>query len=252
MNMKHAIRTLAVQAVQAVVALVACASTAAFAADAAKPIALRVQHELSALGKDGVKRDVSFGERVYRSGDTVWIERELPQSARHAHGEAEHAKGERGERGEKDERGDHKGHKHLDTSTAARWIERKPDGNLTVRLVSDEMRKTFEVRPGDYGNIGFDGSWAAASHLLDPALLKTMKANGPARDGVQEYTARRGDERVTVQWDIAGQYPRLVQSLNTSGTQKKITRVTAVTPSANAPWSRTRGYAQGDYADLLD
>ncbi len=243
MNMKHAIRTLVAVAL---VALAACASTAAFAADAAKPLALRVQHELSALGKDGVKRDVSFGERVYRSGDTVWIERELPQGTRHAHDEAEHAKGEKGEKG------DNKGHKHLDMSTAARWIERKPDGNLTVRLVSDEMRKTFEVRPGDYGNIGFDGSWAAASHLLDPALLKTMKANGPARDGVQEYTARRGDDRVTVQWDIAGQYPRLVQSLNASGTQKKITRVTAVTPSANAPWSRTRGYAQGDYADLLD
>ncbi|MBV8158806.1 MAG: hypothetical protein JO278_14160 [Dyella sp.] len=233
MNMKQAIRSLAL------LALTACASTAASAADAARPLALRVQHELSALGRDGVKRDVSFGERVYRSGDTVWIERELPRGAQHGHDEAEHAKSDRG-------------HKHMDVSTAARWIERKPDGNLTVRLVSDEMRKTFEVRQGDYSNIGFDGSWAAASHLLDPALLKTMKASGPARDGVQEYTARRGDDRVTVQWDVVGQYPRLVQSVNASGTQKKITRVTSVAVPATAPWNRTRAYAQGDYADLLD
>ena len=225
-------------------ALGICASSTALAAtatatDSGKPLALRVQHELSALGKDGVKRDVSFGERVYRNGDSVWIEREVPASVRHAHDEAEHAAGD-------------KGHKHMDVSTAARWIERKPNGELNVRLVSDQMRKTFEVRQGDYGNVGFDGSWAAASHLLDPALLKTMKANGPVRDGVQEYTARRGDERVTVQWDVAGQYPRLVQSLNTSGTQKKITRVTSVATPASAPWSRTRGYAQGDYSDLLD
>ena len=234
--MKHVIRSLVL------LALTACTSSAAFAApatDTGKPLALRVQHELSALGKDGVKRDVSFGERVYRKGDAVWIERELPQAVRHAHDEAEHAKGDRG-------------HKHMDVSTAARWIERKSDGELTVRLVSDDMRRTFEVRPSDYGNIGFDGSWAAASHLLDPALLKTMKANGPARDGVQEYTASRGDERVTVQWDIAGQYPRLVQSLNAAGTQKKITRVTTVATPANAPWNRARGYAQGEYSDLLD
>jgi len=233
MNMKQAIRSLVL------LALTACASTAASAADSARPLALRVQHELSSLGKDGVKRDASFAESVYRSGDTVWIERELPRGARHAHDEAEHAKSDRG-------------HKHMDVSTAARWIERKPDGNLKVRLVSDETRKTFDVRPGDYGNIGFDGSWAAASHLLDPALLKTMKASGPARDGVQEYTARRGEQRVTVQWDIVGQYPRLVQSFNASGTEKKITRVTRVALPATAPWNRTRAYAQGDYTDLLD
>ena len=71
-------------------ALGICASSTALAAtatatDSGKPLALRVQHELSALGKDGVKRDVSFGERVYRNGDSVWIEREVPASVRHAH-----------------------------------------------------------------------------------------------------------------------------------------------------------------------
>ena len=79
------------------------------------------------------------------------------------------------------------GHKHLDTATAARWISRQADGKLVVKLVSDEKRRTFEVGQVDYGNIGFDGSWAAARHLLDPALLKTMEAEGPVRDGVQAH-----------------------------------------------------------------
>ncbi|HBO83347.1 MAG TPA: hypothetical protein DD502_35030, partial [Cupriavidus sp.] len=42
-------------------ALGVCASSTALAAtatDSGRPLALRVQHELSALGKDGVKRDV--------------------------------------------------------------------------------------------------------------------------------------------------------------------------------------------------
>lgn len=242
MNMKQAIRSLVL------LTLAACASPVVSAADAARPLALRVQHELSVMGADGVKRDATFAERVYRSGEAVWVERELPRGARHAHDEAEHTKGEKAEKGDKAG----KGHKHLDVSTAARWIERKADGTLSVKLVSDEMRKTFDVRQSDYGNVGFDGSWVGASHLMDPALLKTMKANGPARGGVQEYTTRRGDDLLTVQWDIAAGYPRLVESRNTTGTQKKVTRVTQVALPASAPWARTKDYAQGDYADLLD
>ncbi|MGH8788144.1 MAG: hypothetical protein ACREYA_24065 [Cupriavidus necator] len=227
------------QATPVLALLLVSAAFTAVAAEPAKasgPLALRVQHELSALGADGVRRDIYFTERVYREGGTVWIEREIPHGA---HDEAEHAKAD-------------KGHKHMDMSAAARWIERQPSGKLSVRLVSDAMRKTFEVSPAEYGNIGFDGSWATAYHLLDPAALKTMSASGPARGGVQEYRARRGDEQVTVQWDVAGQYPRLVQSRNASGTQKKITRVTAAALPKPAPWNRTQPYAKGEYTDLMD
>jgi len=233
MKMKQAIHSLALLALAAGTA---AAAGSAAAAEPAKPLALRVQHELSSLGSDGVRRDVFFSERVYRNSDTVWIERELPHGA---HDEAEHAQAG-------------KGHKHMDTSAAARWIERKPTGKLSVRLVSDHQRKTFEVGPAEYGNIGFDGSWATASHLMDPAVLKTMKAAGPARGGVQEYRAQRGDEQVTVQWDVDGQYPRLVQTRNASGTQKKVTRVTSVALPAAVPWSKAQKYAQGEYTDLLD
>ncbi len=227
------------QAMSIVALWLAAAATTAVAAEpakAAKPLTLRVQHELSSLGADGVRRDATFTERVYRASETVWIEREIPHGA---HDEAEHAKAD-------------KGHKHLDTAAAARWIERQPSGKLSVRLVSDATRTTYEVNPAEYENIGFDGSWATAYHLLDPALLKTMTANGSARDGVQEYRAKRGNEQVTVQWDVAGQYPRLVQSRNASGTQKKVTRVTAIASPQAAPWSRTKPYVKGEYTDLMD
>lgn len=222
-----------------VVASLVVVATFAGAANAAdtSALALRVQHELSVIGNDGVKRDVAFSEQVYRSGEAVWIEREIPAAIQHKH----HA----------NEKAD-KGHKHLDTATAARWIARQPDGKLLVRLVSDEKRRTFDVGQGDYGNVGFDGSWPTARHLLDPALLKTMKAEGPVRDGVQLYSARRGDDRLTVQWDVANQYPRLVQSRSIDGTQSKTTRVSRMAPPPSAPWERTRKYSQGEYADLLD
>lgn len=219
-------------------ALAVMSNSATLAAPAGAPLMLRVEHQLSSLGSDGVKRDVSFTERIYRAGDTVWIEREVPAGgARHTH---EHAKAAAD------------GHKHPDLSTAARWIEKQPSGKASVRLVSDPMKKAFDVEPAEFGNIGFDGSWATAYHLLDPAALKQMKAVGPVKGGVQQYQLRRADESVTVRWDIAGQYPRSVESRDTGGTSTKLTRVSVMAVQSRPPWARAQHYTRSAYTDLMD
>ncbi|WP_426396081.1 hypothetical protein ACN9M1_16550 [Ralstonia sp. R-29] len=203
--------------------------------------ALRVEHQMSSLGTDGIQRDVRFAERVYRQGDRVWIARELPPES--AHAKDEHTS---------DATNAHAGHKHADTDTAPRWIERDAKGALTVRVVSESQQKNYAVEPAEYSNIGFDGSWATAYHLLDPAALKGMRADGPVRNGVQTYTAKQGERTVTVEWDVAGQYPRRVESRNASGSQRKLTRVTPLPAPAAAPWARAQRYAAADYTDLMD
>ncbi|AMP38922.1 MULTISPECIES: hypothetical protein [Ralstonia solanacearum species complex] len=219
------------------------AATFAHAADkasvapAAPMTVLRVEHHLASLGADGVQRDARFAERVYRQGDRVWIARELPAAAVHA---------------DPDHDNPHAGHKHAETDTAPRWIERGANGALDVRVVSEAQQKTYRVAPAEYGNIGFDGSWATAYHLLDPASLKAMRADGPARNGVQTYRARQGERTVTVDWDVAGHYPRRVESRNASGTQRKLTRVSVLPTPAAAPWTRAQRYASADYTDLMD
>ncbi|AXV78322.1 MULTISPECIES: hypothetical protein [Ralstonia solanacearum species complex] len=219
------------------------AATFAHAADkasvapAAPMTVLRVEHHLASLGADGVQRDARFAERVYRQGDRVWIARELPAAAVHA---------------DPDHDNPHAGHKHAETDTAPRWIERGANGALDVRVVSEAQQKTYRVAPAEYGNIGFDGSWATAYHLLDPASLKAMRADGPARNGVQTYRARQGERTVTVDWDVAGHYPRRVESRNASGTQRKLTRVSVLPTPAAAPWTRAQRYALADYTDLMD
>jgi len=200
--------------------------------------ALRVEHHVSSLGADGVQRDARFAERVTRQRGSVWIERELPPGSAHDHDDHDKAA--------------HVGHKHAETDGAPRWIERDANGALTVRLVSDPQKKTYRVDPAEYGNVGFDGSWAAAYHLLDPAALKGMRAEGPVRNGVQTYRTTEGGRTVTVDWDVAGQYPRRVESRNASGSQRKLTRVTALPAPATAPWARAQRYAAADYTDLLD
>ena len=219
--------------------LAALASTthAAGSAQATPLTALRVEHQMSSLGIDGIQRDMRFAERVYRQGDRVWIARELPPASAHAEHDAANA---------------HAGHKHADTDTAPRWIERDAKGTLTVRVVSVSQQKNYAVEPAEYSNIGFDGSWATAYHLLDPAALKGMRAEGPVRNGVQTYRAKQGERTVTVDWDVAGRYPRRVESRNASGSQRKLTRVTALAAPAAAPWVRARRYTAADYTDLMD
>ena len=215
-------------------------------ADAAPPeplTALRVEHHVSSLGADGVQRDARFAGRVTRQRGSVWIERELPPGAGHDPEDHE---------GHKGHDKAHVGHKHAEADGAPRWIERDASGALNVRLVSDTQKKTYRVDPAEYGNVGFDGSWAAAYHLLDPAALKGMRADGPVRNGVQTYRTTQGDRTVTVDWDVAGQYPRRVEARNASGTQRKLTRVTALPAPAAAPWVRAQRYTAADYTDLMD
>ncbi len=206
-------------------------------APAAPMTVLRVEHHLASLGADGVQRDARFAERVYRQGERVWIARELPATAVHA---------------DPDHDNPHAGHRHAETDTAPRWIERGANGALNVRVISEAQQKTYHVEPAEYGNIGFDGSWATAYHLLDPASLKAMRADGPARNGVQTYRARQSERTVTVDWDVAGQYPRRVESRNADGTQRKLTRVSVLPAPAAAPWTRAQRYTPADYTDLMD
>ncbi len=208
-------------------------------APAAPMTVLRVEHHLASLGADGVQRDARFAERVYRQGDRVWIARELPAAAAHADPDHGHDS-------------PHAGHKHAETDIAPRWIERGAGGVLNVRVVSEAQQKTYRVEPAEYGNIGFDGSWATAYHLLDPASLKAMRADGPARGGVQTYRVRQGEHTVTVDWDLAGQYPRRVESRNASGTQRKLTRVSVLPAPVAAPWVGAQRYTSADYTDLMD
>ena len=128
----------------------------------AQNVDLLVKHFAVSTGSDGIKRSTEFSERLTRTQNIVWISRVLPSGA---HSDHDHAKG-----------GDE--HKHLDASTASRWITRAANGDIHLRLVPNDEKVLVTVTKTDYGNVGFDGSWAAAWSLIDPATLKRMKA-GP-------------------------------------------------------------------------
>ncbi|MBS0345091.1 MAG: hypothetical protein JSR69_01400 [Proteobacteria bacterium] len=200
-------------------------------------LALKVEHDITTLGADGVTRIVRFGERLVRRDEQSWVERILPA---HAHETEDHKAGD-------------KNHKHMDTSAAARWVQRGNDGKLRVRIVNGHERMIVDIAPVDYANIGFDGKWTTANQLLDPEQLKRMKTSSrSAPAGTRWYEGGTSQTRVQVLWDEKEQYPRRIESANPAGTQRSTLIATREAMPARLPWTRLDGYVQKEYSDLLD
>ena len=203
----------------------------------APELALKIEHDITTLSADGITRNVRYAERLVRQGDQVWLARVLPPNA---HEEAEHAAGA-------------KSHKHMDVAAAARWVQRAPDGTLRVRLVNAHDKLAVDVPQADWANAGFDGQWASALHLLDPARVARMTPLArPAPTGSKWVESRNGQMTVRVLWDDKGQYPRRVESSHARGTSRSVTVATPEALPKPLPWDRLQGYAQKEYSDLLD
>ena len=209
------------------------ATLLASAAACAQDVELLVKHTAVSYGPDGVKRSTEFSERVSRAKDSLWISRVLPKES---HSDHEHAKGG-------------KEHKHLDVTTASRWISRDASGAVQLRLVPNEEKVVVAVSKTDYGNVGFDGSWAAAWSLVDPATLKRMKQVGVAGDLTTYVQAEQG-RSVKVVWNSKLQMPVSVES--NDKTSRRQTLVQVVSSSPVRPWDKLQGFTQKDYSDYLD
>lgn len=214
------------------------ASVAPLAPAAAGDLNLAIHHEIDSTGADGVHRKAEFSERLYRRHNQVWIERVIPAGV---HSDSEHA-----DKHNED-------HKHLDVAASARWIIRNAKGDLQVQLVNRYEKMIVNINPTDYGNIGFDGGWDAAYHLLSPRQLASMTPTDLAAPaGCKWYESRNQSGWVKVLWDENEQYPRQVESGNTSRTSHKRMDVKITTSPSPLPWKDLAAYQQKEYSDTLD
>lgn len=198
---------------------------------------LHVEYLGWTIGSDGSRHQLSYAERVYRDGDLLWIEREIPDAIKKRHEAQAHSA---------------LGHTHDDVVGAPLWIRQNTDHSLYVRLVDHHEQRLIEVGPANYGNVGFGGSWAEAYHLLDPADLQKLQQAGPEADGLQTYEAQSGQRHLRVVWDIAGQYAREISSWDEDGLSARTIKATRIDLPKQAPWVTLAAYRLRDYSDLLD
>lgn len=221
--------------------LTALACLACAGAQAAPDVSLEVTHRSVSLGTDGIQRSTEFTERVLRRGDTVWVERVIPA---HAHPDAERTQ-------PKDAAAPD--HKHADLGAATRWIQKGADGKLKLRLVSAHEQIVVDIAPSEFATVGFDGSWPAAYHLIDPVLLQRLKP--AAKDGeAQWFESPKADDgnQVRVLWDRKLEVPLQVQTRSGDGLSSRSTTVRVLTSANKTPWLATAHYAAKDYSDFLD
>ena len=108
------------------------------------------------------------------------------------------------------------------------------------------------VSKTDYGNVGFDGSWAAAWSLVDPATLKRMKRMKPVgvAGDLTTYVQTEQDRSVKVVWNSKLQMPVSVESNDKTSRRQSLVQVVSSAPAR--PWEKLQGFTQKDYSDYLD
>jgi hypothetical protein len=199
----------------------------------AQDLELLVKHTAVVSGADGIKRSTEYAERVSRNKDNVWVSRVLQAKA---HSDHDHAKGA-------------KAHKHLDVSTASRWISKDAVGNAQISLVPNEQKVLVIVSKSDWENVGFDGSWDAAWGLIDPTSFKRMKASTETGN-LTTYTLAEKGRNVKIVWNTTLRIPVLVESSDASA--RRQTSVQVLQVAAVRPWDRLRNFEKKDYSDYLD
>jgi len=186
----------------------------------------------------GVTRVDTWRERLVRRDAQVWVERVLPpQGAAHHDDDDAHA--------------GHVGHQHFNAETAARWLTRAPDGQMTVRFVDRGHRAIVSVPRAEYGSVNFDGSYDAAASIVPADVARRMKA-GAAQGDARWLTDRRDGWSHRVLWSESRQLALRVESRSDDGTVSRIVDVRTQPGGSAAPWTQLGGYEHKRYDDYMD
>lgn len=186
---------------------------------------------------DGMTRTTVFKERLLRAPGQVWQERILPDRPKPSSEAPEHLH-------------------PRDLGVAARHLTRNGSGALALEFVHpDGIRIHAEAR--DFPEVGFDGSWAAAFHILDPARLASLKplpqvTTQPAPEGAQWLGTEDGGQYLRVLWSTRWELPLRIEAGSKDGRRVNLTEVQPGPLPASLPWDRLKGLPEKEYTDLLD
>lgn len=186
---------------------------------------------------DGMTRTTTFKERLVRAPGEVWQERILPGGVKPASEAAEHLHPK-------------------DLGVAARHLTRSAAGALALEFVHpDGIRIHAETR--DFPEVGFDGSWEAAFHILDPARLASLKPlpqspTRPAPEGARWLGTEDEGQYLRVLWSTRWELPLRIEAGSKDGRRVNLTEVQPGPLPASLPWDRLKGLPEKEYTDLLD
>ena len=146
---------------------------------------LRIERYASSIGSDGVQRETRYADLMYRRADMVWIERDYPAALR--------------------QRGTWTRRRTSGPGSACRpfpckhdglalWVQRDAAGKDQVRMVLRKQHKVLDIDEANYGNVGYNGSWAATYGIADRDSCSACSPTA-RRPKACSATARRAANR---------------------------------------------------------
>jgi len=197
-------------------------------------LSARIRYTQRLETPDGLTKTVVFEEQLFRTQDRVWQERILRDRPTPGHAGEE-------------------SHLHpKDLGVAARYLSRDPSGALSLTFVHPLGLK-IHAEPRDYPEVGFDGSWASAFHLLDPARLSAMKPlDRQAPKGAAWFESRDQSQFLRVLWSRELELPLKIEAGSLDGHRLNLTEVTPSVLPSKFPWESLQGLQEKEYTDLLD
>ena len=195
-----------------------------------------VSFETRQVLASGITRVDTWQERLVRRDGQVWVERVLPAGSAAAHDDDEHA--------------GHVGHAHFNAETAARWLARGANGELTVRFVDRAHRAVVSIPRAEYGTVNFDGSYDAAASIV-PAEVARRMTRGAAQGDARWLADRRDGWSHRVLWSESRRLALRVESRSDDGSVARTVEV-RLQPKAAAPWTQLGGYEHKRYDDYMD
>ncbi len=173
-------------------------------ASAQENASYRIDHYTMSVGRDGVTRETSYSEVLYRNGAQVMYVRNAPMSTN------------------KKEKHDHHDERHFDSSLAPQLIALKKNGEVNFTFLDLENKTRIEVPKVEFNSVGFSGSWIDSYSLIDPAIFKKMLKKGPgpqANTVWYEQTSDKGSTRIL--WDEKNNIALDVEVSSKDGLMKK-------------------------------
>ena len=204
----------------------------------------RVSYESRQVMSTGVVRVDTWQEHLVRRGNQVWTERILPPVAHAGHARETVA--------------EHAGHRHFNAETSARWLTRKPDGQVEVRFVDREHRIVVSVPQAEFGTVGFDGRFDGAASIVPLSVAQAMtpttarQARGSTEGQWLTDFSQGWSHKVL--WSSSRQLALRVESTRDDGSvQRRVTvQLLPAAPGKPAPWSQLTDYTPKQYDDFMD
>lgn len=196
----------------------------------------KLDHYSMTLGRDGVTRQTSYSENLYRNGSQLIYARNIPASVN------QQVKLERHEE------------RHFDSSLSPQLITLNKNGDVQFTFLDVNNKVRIEVPKVEFQTVGFSGSWINSFSLIDPTILKKMQKKGAGTVANTTWYEQVNEKGITrILWDEKNKIATHVEFANKEGTIKNVSKSELISLNSTNPlFTSSKNFTSKVISDYRD